>query len=340
MKSLLPSLEEEINSSISSFGLQSGLSKYVMIMFSISRYLDDPVLKNKGFQLMEAISANLSLKTSISLKDGLPEIGWTVEWLKQYKFLKCNTDLILEDIDDIIYKVVINSAFDETDIIENILSCGVYYLKRYKSENPRSSWLKKIYIPQCLFILSTDLVSVLNNEFLSKNDLTVSKGIFIKIANAVNFISDLYLVNINENVIETCLYEIIEKVQPLFARLPRKEMHEYNEDLCFLLFSLLVTCDKLKYYIGKGQIERALNQLLNIETESFYFKKIIIWTLICQKIEDELIKSSISTKLIENMFEMKTAKTSDVFLHFIIENKLFDIEWHEIVFLRGLNFVN
>jgi hypothetical protein len=117
-------------------------------------------------------------------------------------------------------------------------------------------------------------------------------------------------------------------------------MHEYNEDLCFLLFSLLVTCDKLKYYIGKGQIERALNQLLNIETESFYFKKIIIWTLICQKIEDELIKSSISTKLIENMFEMKTAKTSDVFLHFIIENKLFDIEWHEIVFLRGLNFVN
>lgn len=83
------------------------------IYLFLSRYLNNPTYEQKGEDLIEEICQSIDASTTTNFHDGLAGIAWGVEHLTKQKFVNADTDVILKEIDDKIFREIASRSTEE-----------------------------------------------------------------------------------------------------------------------------------------------------------------------------------------------------------------------------------
>src|SRR5215475_16042885 len=103
---ILNELAENCRDDYSLYKGKTGLCICYFLLFDISK--DDSHLI-KARNLLDELSGNIGNVKGLGFADGLAGIGWGIEWLVQNNYVDANTDEILEDLDDELYRSVVYS---------------------------------------------------------------------------------------------------------------------------------------------------------------------------------------------------------------------------------------
>jgi lantibiotic modifying enzyme len=77
------------------------------------------------------------MHTPVDFENGLAGIGWGIEYLVQNKFIEADTDEVLEEFDNRIFKELIYNTPKKIGLLNGIIGIGAYFLKRI--QNPSSN---------------------------------------------------------------------------------------------------------------------------------------------------------------------------------------------------------
>ncbi|MGY0039353.1 lanthionine synthetase LanC family protein [Pedobacter sp. NJ-S-72] len=145
-------------------GLQNGKAGYAILNFLLFRFTNNEFFEDKAITLLNEISENINDTNDTGFANGLSGIAWAIEWISKNDFLNINTDEILSDIDDRIYRSIIHKPDDNFYLNNGSLGKLLYLASRHKTRNPRSNRFNKIYIEECLVILSDEIYKTLINN--------------------------------------------------------------------------------------------------------------------------------------------------------------------------------
>lgn len=196
-------------------GLFEGKAGRAILLYLISRYNQQDGLKDNALTLLDEISDEIANIDYLGFANGLAGIGWAVEWTAQNGFLEINTDEILDDIDNTLYKSVVYSPDKDISLASGTLGKMCFFLSRYKSNNLHTHRLKRICHEECLILLTDDLYEkVLGEEGLIKNEYLANDDL-INLGHLIYFISDFLRLKVNEVTVEKLLNRTLQFVDHL-----------------------------------------------------------------------------------------------------------------------------
>jgi hypothetical protein len=175
-----------------------------------------------GTRMLDRISENIAAVGELDFANGLAGIGWSIEWLVQNGLLKdVNTDEILAEIDDILYKNVTTSKQYMPGLFNGAMGKAAYFIKRARSKNPGTHRYTQLSHQECLVMLTDDIDEVfrepngallINAEWIKEHG---EKGLpYLRdIAEYILLFSQL--VRINEPVVENAFLEIMVLIEDL-----------------------------------------------------------------------------------------------------------------------------
>ncbi|HEY5464675.1 MAG TPA: hypothetical protein VIJ95_15540 [Hanamia sp.] len=195
-----------------SCGLYNGKSGKAILLYLMCKSSSDNQFGESALEMLNSVSNSIAGEEQLSFENGLTGIGWAIEWIAQNGFLKINTNDILEEIDDAIYKSVVFGSDKNISLSDGTLGKLLFFLSRYKSRNPDTHRLKNIFHEECLVLLSDDLHEkllgdggVFKKETLDENDL-------LNLGHTIYFISTFLWTRINEPTVEDTLYGVVKFV--------------------------------------------------------------------------------------------------------------------------------
>ena len=117
------------------------------------------VTGNSGYQkiaddLVDGIFSDLNLMAPLDFEKGLAGIGWGIEYLVQNHFAEGNTDEILEEVDNKIFKLLNEETFTSFELTNGLSGYLFYLINRLKNKEPYDSMAKQIN--RELFILAVN----------------------------------------------------------------------------------------------------------------------------------------------------------------------------------------
>jgi len=111
-----------------------------------------------GAILLEKISENAGSVSDAGFANGLAGIGWAIEWLAQNKMLKgVNTDEVLSDVDDMLYRKTVASKQDEACLTTGAIGVAAYFIKRSRSRNAGVHRYRELCHQECISMLADDI---------------------------------------------------------------------------------------------------------------------------------------------------------------------------------------
>ncbi|GAB3967320.1 hypothetical protein GCM10028806_09460 [Spirosoma terrae] len=213
-------LQDEIAGIESSLpaGLFHGKSGLAIYFYLLSEVDKNPLLSDKGFDILLDVNSTISSVTDYSFDEGLAGIGWTIEWLIQNSFITdVNSDEILGSIDDTLYKSIMYAEDDNLGLPDGTLGKLVYFLARYSNQSNNSSRYVKLSIKECLVMLTDDIHlkllsedGVLFKEVISVRDI-------VDIGNLLIILSDLLTSRINESIVEKIVYKMVGLIKKIIT---------------------------------------------------------------------------------------------------------------------------
>lgn len=213
-------------------GLYYGKSGKAILLYLLYRSSSDKQLSEAALEMLNSVSDSIANEEQLDFANGIAGIGWAVEWIAQNGFLEINTNEILEEIDDALYKSVVFGSDKNISLANGTLGKLLFFLSRYKSRNPNTHRLKNIFHEECLVLLSDDLhekllsdTGILKKEKLSENDL-------LNIGHLIYFFSDFLWTRVNEPTVEEALYEIVKFADKYIEE--SIDVHNINHSLLFL----------------------------------------------------------------------------------------------------------
>lgn len=191
---------------------KTGLSLAYYLLFA---KLKDNRYLAKGQSLIEDLSENISQVQTFDMESGLSGIGWGIEWLIQNKFIDANSDEILADIDDELYKTVVYSKSANLSIATGTIGKALYFYTRLCAKNPNTSRYRNICNQECLVLLIDELSDkILNdNKDSIRNEITSDNLAIRDISQVLLFLSSSHHLKINietVNKIICVLYPYLE----------------------------------------------------------------------------------------------------------------------------------
>lgn len=207
---------------INEYGLYRGMTGVAIFYFILFRFTENKKFENKAKSLLDTIAENIVSVEMLNYADGLAGVGWAVEWIVQNKFVNANTDEVLEDVDDTIYKSVLYSPDKKLSLDDGTLSKAAYFLKRYESRNPGTHRYKTIYHQECLVILTDEIKEkLLGENGLIYNDLEYKSENkeLTNLGQTILFLSKFISHQINIETVEKTFYETIKYTEHLLMRI-------------------------------------------------------------------------------------------------------------------------
>lgn len=140
-------------------GLMHGNTGLCIYFYHLARQTNDPGYEKFADDLLEKVFANLSTSASADFENGLCGIGWGIEYLVQNHFAEGNTDEILEEVDNKVFR-----ALNEEDPASFELGNGItgnlfYLVNRLKNKKAPFSMAQQINSE--LFILTINKIDKL-----------------------------------------------------------------------------------------------------------------------------------------------------------------------------------
>jgi hypothetical protein len=138
-------------------GLWKGVMEKVILFHILHQHTGCQEWRVLAENWMDSLTARIDSVEEMGFADGLSGIGWGLEWLAQSGCLKGNTDSLLEDFDDMLYKVALYAPDPVLSLKDGTLGKISYFLKRYQSINPGTHRYKIICLQECLVVLSDEV---------------------------------------------------------------------------------------------------------------------------------------------------------------------------------------
>ncbi|MGX5685193.1 hypothetical protein ACWKWW_11555 [Chryseobacterium cucumeris] len=232
-------------------GLLNGLSGEALRLF----LSENEACHKKGLALLDFIAEKIFSCKDYSFENGITGFGWLIAFLHQKKYLNINSDEILEDVDDQIYKITLSYIGYEEPYIDQVLGLVNYFLIRYRNSNVGENHYRKFAHSECLHLLFNYLISYIENcirdTHITSYEFNFCCKILLKLGYSTEYIS---FKNVNDQLIEFHIHFI------LLYEAKIKISKDFGNEICTEgLLYLLLSAKQKKYeileqkllYIGK-----------------------------------------------------------------------------------------
>lgn len=262
---------------IPGLGLYNGKTGAIILYFTLFRYTGKKLWEEKARSLLDDISERIASVQELNYSRGLAGIGWTIEWIKQSGYMEINTDEVLEDIDDILYKAVLYARDTTISLSTGTLGKAAYFLKRYESKNTGTHRYKTISHQECLVLLTDEIHEAVAGEkgLLHQFDsgIILTKEQLLDLSHTIIYLSKISHHKINAEIVERTLYALIKYAASLLNKFSGEGKvadcsTEGAEELIYLAYAYYIAGFKLEYesWQQKGQkyFDKALEKVLPI----------------------------------------------------------------------------
>lgn len=156
----------------------------------------------------------------LGFANGLAGIGWGIEWLAQNKFINVNTDDILEDLDNVLYKTIVYSKSKCLCLETGTIGKALYFYRRLIAVNPSPNRFRLICIHECLILLTdeiadrlTDFESGLISAYNINNSIQLAPENIYDISQSLVLIIKLIPHKVNLEVLESLVCKIVSFIE-------------------------------------------------------------------------------------------------------------------------------
>lgn len=118
---------------IDNLGLMHGKMGISIFFFHLARQTKNQIYEDYAGELIDEIYEEITANTPVNFENGLAGIGWGIEYLVQNKFIEADTDEVLEEFDNRIFKELIYNTPKEIGLLNGIVGIGAYFLKRIQN---------------------------------------------------------------------------------------------------------------------------------------------------------------------------------------------------------------
>ncbi|MFD0763261.1 lanthionine synthetase LanC family protein [Mucilaginibacter lutimaris] len=143
---------EEVMSA--SCSLRDGLAGMILVYFKLHVITHDPRYKASGLMMLDQLSEQVAAVERADFRDGMAGIGWLIEWLAQNKHIEADTNELLADMDDELYKSVLYNVHPSNASIGQFTGRGLYFYRRLLSKNKNSSRYRMLCLRECLTLMT------------------------------------------------------------------------------------------------------------------------------------------------------------------------------------------
>lgn len=207
-------------------GLTKGKMGIAIFFYLYSRYSANLFDKRFADSIIDSIIDSINEKTNPNSMDGLPGIGWGINYLIKQKYLEKNSIEILTDIDDIIFseKQKLLSMSDE------FFAKGLYITTRINSGCIKTKF--DSYIKEVITELCNDNYLIYNNIYSLSN-----------VNSLLYFLCEISKINIVE--VKSYVAHIYDNILCLFFK------HQFKYDIV----DVILFCDILSKHFNSKELQ-------------------------------------------------------------------------------------
>jgi len=134
----------------SSIGLHEGNMGYALCYLKQYSVAKDKVYLKKGKNLLNDVAEGMAGTNDYSFATGVLGIGWGLEWLSQNKYLVTDTNEVLFEMDDLVYKLVLYTKPEDLTLEQGLLGRILYLYKRIMHRNKNQDFYRESMLIECL----------------------------------------------------------------------------------------------------------------------------------------------------------------------------------------------
>jgi len=132
-----------------------------IFFYHLAHKTKNKIYEDYAGELLDEISEELSDKTPWDFENGLAGIGWGIEYLVQNAFIEGDTDDVLLQFDNKLFRDLNFSPPPEPGLLNGVLGICAYYLMRVKNLTLMMKRLQLLQISTYLFKVSMSLKEAL-----------------------------------------------------------------------------------------------------------------------------------------------------------------------------------
>lgn len=122
---------------IDNLGLMHGKMGISIFFYQLARQTNNQIYEDYAGELIDEIYGEITINTPVDFENGLAGIAWGIEYLVQNGFIEADTDEVLEEFDNRVFKELIYNTPKNIGLLNGLLGIGAYLLKRI--QNPQSN---------------------------------------------------------------------------------------------------------------------------------------------------------------------------------------------------------
>ena len=245
------------------FGLHNGKTGLCICYFLLAKITGNKAYETNARILLDELSDNIGRVEELDFENGLAGIGWGIEWLVQNNFVDANTDEVLEDLDDELYKSVVYAKAASLSLQNGTLGKAMFFYKRLMAQNHGTERYRSLCNQECLVLLTDEINETLLNAgtgLLSvaalQQNLTLIQ--LTEIAQSLIFLIKLVPLGVNAEITEKLICNIFSFIQGYKEGCTAPDTKECNDAYQYLLFAYLLAGTKLN---DNGVIKNATGLL-------------------------------------------------------------------------------
>lgn len=194
---------EPLIDSIEDIGLYNGSSGVALFFFSYGNFIANEHFLRIGEGIIDTIADKIDQDVEINYADGVAGFGALVEYLVEKKFIRCDTDSVLEDIDDLINYQLIAKGVKAIDMDHGLTGLGKYYLYRLNNCVNDDHGHRKIRNSEII----NEIVELLETSFNNYDDLR----------SVIQFLADAYPYCTDKTKARDYLRYAIDKMETMIS---------------------------------------------------------------------------------------------------------------------------
>jgi hypothetical protein len=136
-------------------GLLRGKIGIAIFMYIYARKTGNETYKKFAGELIDEIYEQINTSTPVDFENGLTGIGWGIKYLVKNRFVEADTDEALSEIDNAIYKAMMQRPILTTDG-SDLFGYGFYYLARFRGRENEGDNLNTLIKKQVLIYLTDE----------------------------------------------------------------------------------------------------------------------------------------------------------------------------------------
>lgn len=125
-------------------GLMRGNTGLCIFLYHLANTTSNSEYEKASDELLDKVFASLNTSASPEFENGLAGIGWGIEYLVQNGFAEGNTDEILEEVDNKVFRTLNEDNFTSFEIANGLTGFLFYLISRLKSQSSPPTMAQRI----------------------------------------------------------------------------------------------------------------------------------------------------------------------------------------------------